>query len=81
MGQRVGIILSGRVVPPTPSEKVVTTTPSETIVPPTPSEKVVTAVKVKGQQSKRIDGAVVFIMLMEILRRYRSDFKTIIGGA
>lgn len=38
-------------------------------------------VKVRGQQSKRIDGAVVFIMLMEILRRYRSEYKTIIGGA
>jgi phage terminase large subunit-like protein len=38
-------------------------------------------VKVKGQQSKRIDGAVTLIMLYEVLRRYRSDYMTIIGGA
>lgn len=38
-------------------------------------------VKVKGQQNKRIDGAVTLIMLMEVYRRYRSEFMTIIGGA
>lgn len=32
------------------------------------------------QFTKRIDGAVTLIMLFEIFRRYRSDFKTIIGG-
>lgn len=38
-------------------------------------------VKVKGQQSKRIDGAVTLIMLMETYRRYRTDYMTLIGGA
>lgn len=38
-------------------------------------------VKAKGQNSKRIDGAVTLIMLEETYRRYRSDFMTIIGGA
>ena len=38
-------------------------------------------VKVKGQQSKRIDGAVTLIMLFEMYRRYRSDYMTLIGGA
>lgn len=38
-------------------------------------------VKAKGQNSKRIDGAVTLIMLEEIYRRYRSDYMTIIGGA
>lgn len=37
-------------------------------------------VKIPGQPSKRIDGAVTLIMLYEIYRRYRSDFKTAIGG-
>lgn len=37
-------------------------------------------VKIKGQHAKKIDGAVTLIMLYEMLRRYRSDFKTIIGG-
>lgn len=31
-------------------------------------------VKVKGQASMRIDGALTFIMLYEVLRRFRSDF-------
>lgn len=31
-------------------------------------------IKQKNQKSKRIDGAVVFIILYEIFRRYRSDF-------
>ena len=31
-------------------------------------------VKQKEQKSKRIDGAVVFIILYEVFRRYRSDF-------
>lgn len=38
-------------------------------------------VKAKGQNSRRIDGAVTLIMLEEIYRRYRSDYMTIIGGA
>lgn len=38
-------------------------------------------VKVRGQQSKRIDGAVTLIMLMETYRRYKTDFMTLIGGA
>ena len=38
-------------------------------------------VKVKGQQSKRIDGAVTLIMLYEMYRRYRSDYMTLIGGS
>ena len=37
-------------------------------------------VKVKGQNSKRIDGAVTLIMLYEMYRRYRSDYQTLIGG-
>ena len=37
-------------------------------------------VKIPGQQSKRIDGAVTLIILYETYRRYRSDFKTAIGG-
>lgn len=38
-------------------------------------------VKAKGQNSKRIDGAVTLIMLEETYRRYRSDYMTLIGGA
>lgn len=37
-------------------------------------------VKVKGQQSKRIDGALTLIMIYEMYRRYRSDYQTLIGG-
>ena len=37
-------------------------------------------VKVRGQHSKRIDGAVTLIMLMETYRRFRSDYMTLIGG-
>lgn len=37
-------------------------------------------VKVQGQRSKRIDGAVTLIMLYEMFRRYRSDYMTMIGG-
>ena len=37
-------------------------------------------VKIPGQNSKRIDGALTFIMLQETFRRYRSDFLTVIGG-
>ena len=37
-------------------------------------------VKQGRQQSKRIDGAVTLIMLIEMYRRYRSDFMTLIGG-
>lgn len=36
--------------------------------------------KVPAQASKRIDGAVTLIMLEEIYRRYRTDFRTAIGG-
>ena len=32
------------------------------------------AVKIAGQVSKRIDGAVTLIILYEIYRRYRNDF-------
>lgn len=38
-------------------------------------------VKVRGQQSKRIDGAVTLIMLFETFRRYKTDFMTLVGGA
>lgn len=37
-------------------------------------------VKIPGQQSKRIDGALTLIMLNEVYRRYRTDFKQIIGS-
>lgn len=37
-------------------------------------------VKAKGQPNRRIDGAVTFIMIMEIYRRYRSDFVQLTGG-
>ena len=33
-------------------------------------------VKIAGQPSKRIDGAVTLIMLYETYRRYRSDFMS-----
>jgi len=38
-------------------------------------------VKIKGQPSRRIDGAVTMIMIYEMFRRYRSDYMTLIGGA
>ena len=37
-------------------------------------------VKAAGQASKRIDGAVTLVMAEEMLRRYRSDYYTLIGG-
>lgn len=37
-------------------------------------------VKIPGQPSKRIDGALTFIMLYEIYRRYKTDFTTLVGG-
>lgn len=37
-------------------------------------------VKIPGQNSRRIDGALTFIMLMETYRRYKTDFITVIGG-
>lgn len=37
-------------------------------------------VKIARQPSKRIDGAVTLIMMMEMYRRYRSDFTKMIGG-
>lgn len=35
---------------------------------------------VKTETAKRIDGAVTFIILYEMLRRYRTEFKQYIGG-
>lgn len=35
-------------------------------------------VKIPGQASKRIDGAVTFIGIYEVLRRYRSDFMSLV---
>ena len=37
-------------------------------------------VKIPGQNSRRIDGAVTLIILYETFRRYRTDFKSVIGG-
>lgn len=37
-------------------------------------------VKIPGQPGKRIDGTLTFIMVYEVYRRYRTDYKTIIGG-
>lgn len=37
-------------------------------------------VKVPGQPGRKIDGAVTFIIVYEVLRRYRSDFRTLTGG-
>ena len=37
-------------------------------------------VETPGQRSKRIDGALTFIMLYETYRRYKSDFMTLVGG-
>ncbi len=37
-------------------------------------------VKIPGQHSRRIDGALTFIMLNEIFRRHKNDFKTLTGG-
>ena len=36
-------------------------------------------VKIPGQPSKRIDGAVTLIMLYETYRRYKNDFLTMVG--
>lgn len=38
------------------------------------------ALLVKMETGKRIDGAVCFAILYETYRRYRTDFKTLIGG-
>ena len=38
----------------------------------------VQAVKIAGQPGKRIDGAVTMIIVYEMYRRYRSEFKTMI---
>ena len=35
---------------------------------------------VKNEIAKRIDGAVTFIILYEMFRRYRTEFKQIVGG-
>lgn len=37
-------------------------------------------VKVPGQPGMKIDGAVTLIIVYEVFRRYRSDFKNLIGG-
>ena len=37
-------------------------------------------VKIPGQNSRRIDGAVTLIILEEVYRRYRTDFRTLTGG-
>lgn len=37
-------------------------------------------VKVPGQNAKRIDGSLTLIMVYEMYRRYRTDFRTLIGG-
>lgn len=37
-------------------------------------------VKIKREPSRRIDGAVTLVMIMETYRRYRSDFKSLTGG-
>lgn len=37
-------------------------------------------VKIPGQNEKRIDGALTFIMLEETYRRYKTDFDALIGG-
>ena len=38
------------------------------------------AVKIAGQPSKRIDGAVTLIIVYEMFRRYRSDFVKMLKG-
>lgn len=38
------------------------------------------ALIIKMEEGKRIDGAVCLVILYEMYRRYRTDFKTIIGG-
>ena len=40
----------------------------------------VIAVKINNQATKRIDGAVATIIMMEIYRRYKDEFKDMIGG-
>lgn len=37
-------------------------------------------VKIPGQNAKRIDGAVTFIMLNEMYRRYKTDYRSLIGS-
>lgn len=37
-------------------------------------------VKTPGQNSKRIDGALTFIMIYETYRRFKTDFMTLVGG-
>ena len=37
-------------------------------------------VKVPGQPGRKIDGAVTFIIVYEVLRRYRADFRKLVGG-
>lgn len=40
----------------------------------------VMAVKINNQPTKRIDGAVATIIMMEMYRRYKDEFKDMIGG-
>lgn len=37
-------------------------------------------IKIPGQNSRRIDGAVTLIILYETYRRYRADFRALVGG-
>lgn len=37
-------------------------------------------VKIQGQAARRIDGTLALIMAVEILRRYRTEFKNAVGG-
>lgn len=37
-------------------------------------------VKIPGQPGKRIDGALTFIMVEEVYRRYKTDYMTVVGG-
>ena len=37
-------------------------------------------VKIPGQPNRRIDGAVTLIMLEETYRRFRTDFRQMVGG-
>ena len=38
------------------------------------------AIVVKTENSRKIDGSVTLVSLYEIYRRYRSDYKRLIGG-
>ena len=38
------------------------------------------ALVIKTENSKKIDGSVTLVSLYEMYRRYRSDFKKLVGG-